>query len=88
MGHELFNGYYDNTDIFKKIVAAGQDGKYVRGDVHLERQADIFASELLLPEASLRSDLRSGEFSVAELAKRYKVSVQALEIKLKTLSCA
>ncbi|GHS90465.1 hypothetical protein AGMMS49957_16530 [Synergistales bacterium] len=62
------------------------DDMLIQGDIGLERQADIFASELLLPEALLRSDLRRGGFSVAELAKRYKVSQQALEIKLRALS--
>ncbi|GHV48070.1 hypothetical protein FACS1894204_12070 [Synergistales bacterium] len=61
------------------------DGKYIRGDVRLERQADIFASELLLPEALLRSDLEVSGFSVSELAKRYKVSVQAMEIKIRAI---
>ncbi|GHT01930.1 hypothetical protein AGMMS50276_31110 [Synergistales bacterium] len=61
------------------------DGKYIRGDVRLERQADVFASELLLPEASLREDLSVREFSVSELAKLYRVSQQTLEIKIKAI---
>lgn len=48
-----------------------------------ERQADIFAAELLLPEEYLRADLVACSFS--ELARRYRVSRQALEIRLKNL---
>ncbi|GHS89637.1 hypothetical protein AGMMS49957_13260 [Synergistales bacterium] len=84
IAHELGHFTLNHRPSF--ILTDLADGKYIRGDVHLERQADIFASELLLPEASLRSDLSVRGFSVAELAKRYKVSMQAAEIKIKTLS--
>jgi Zn-dependent peptidase ImmA (M78 family) len=64
------------------------DGKHIQGDVRSERQADDFASELLLPESLLRKDMRRGEFSIPDLAKRYRVSRQALDIKLKRLGYA
>lgn len=46
-----------------------------------ERQADIFAAELLMPERLLSVD--SENCSLPELAKRYRVSRQALDIRLK-----
>jgi Zn-dependent peptidase ImmA (M78 family) len=49
----------------------------------LERQADVFAAELLLPEGLLRADRPA--HTVEELLKRYKVSKQALSIQLKEL---
>ena len=49
----------------------------------LERQADAFAAELLLPESFLRADC--GTHTSAELAKRYRVSLQSLLIRLKEL---
>ena len=48
-----------------------------------ERQADSFAAELLLPEQFLRDDCES--YTVTELAKRYKVSRQSLELRLNSL---
>jgi Zn-dependent peptidase ImmA (M78 family) len=49
----------------------------------LEREADIFASELLLPEDLLRADC--AHRTVPDIARRYIVSRQALEIRMKTL---
>jgi Zn-dependent peptidase ImmA (M78 family) len=51
---------------------------------HLERQADIFAAELLLPEELLRADRQ--KLTEAELANRYKVSRQTLSIRLGKLN--
>ena len=48
-----------------------------------ERQADVFAAELLLPEEYLRADLETR--TLPELAERYRVSRQALSIRLKNL---
>lgn len=45
-----------------------------------ERQADRFASELLMPAALLREDCRS--FSFEALCRRYRVSRQAMRIRL------
>ena len=49
----------------------------------VERQADSFAAELLLPEQFLRGDCAN--YTVSELAARYKVSRQSLEYKLNDL---
>ena len=80
VAHEL--GHFTLNHPSSFILA---DGRRVQRDARLERQADIFASELLLPEALLRSDLERWEFSATDLAKRYRGSRQALEIKLGTL---
>ena len=48
-----------------------------------ERQADSFAAELLLPEQLLRCDC--AEYTLPELAERYKVSRQSLEFQLSNL---
>jgi Zn-dependent peptidase ImmA (M78 family) len=59
-----------------------------------EREANLFAAELLMPAKFLEKDLRSrtldllgdkDEDALKELAKRYKVSVQALTIRLDNL---
>ena len=49
----------------------------------VERQADSFAAELLLPEELLRKDC--ADYTMPELAARYKVSRQSLEFKLSDL---
>ncbi|MCL2011086.1 MAG: ImmA/IrrE family metallo-endopeptidase [Synergistaceae bacterium] len=49
----------------------------------VERQADFFAAELLLPEHLLRRDCAG--CSVPELARLYKVSRQSLELRLNGL---
>ena len=49
----------------------------------VERQADSFAAELLLPEQFLRGDCAG--YTVPELAARYKVSRQSLQLQLNTL---
>ncbi|GHT01273.1 hypothetical protein AGMMS50276_28940 [Synergistales bacterium] len=80
VAHEL--GHFTLAHPSSFILA---DGKRVQGDARLERQADIFASELLLPESLLREDLKRGGVSASDLSKRYRVSRQALDIKLRTL---
>ena len=74
IAHEL--GHY----LLRHRTVAHIDGER---SPQLERQADIFAAELLLPEAYLRADLET--HTLPELAERYRVSRQALEIRLKNL---
>jgi len=49
----------------------------------VERQADSFAAELLLPERFLRKDC--ADYTKPELAARYKVSRSSLEFQLSDL---
>ena len=57
---------------------------YERRKPSVERQADSFAAELLLPERFLRGDCAN--YTALELAKRYKVSRQSLELRLNDLA--
>ena len=52
-----------------------------------ERQADRFAVELLMPASLLAGEPRAqgGDCGVAELSRRYKVSAQAMRIRLEAL---
>lgn len=57
-----------------------------------EREANLFAAELLMPAKFLKKDLRKKDLDlleddsiIRELAKKYKVSVQALTIRLANL---
>jgi len=56
---------------------------FERREPAVERQADSFAAELLLPERFLRGDCAN--YTVPELAGRYKVSRQSLELQLNNL---
>ena len=52
-------------------------------DPDQERQADRFASELLMPESLLREDCEKLPFEV--LCRRYRVSHQAMRIRLESV---
>jgi len=47
-----------------------------------EREANKFASELLMPYNFLKSDIEKDRHDIPSLAKRYEVSEQAMSIRL------
>ncbi len=53
-------------------------------DPDQERQADRFASELLMPESLLRGDCEKLPFEA--LCRRYRVSCQAMRIRLESVA--
>jgi Zn-dependent peptidase ImmA (M78 family) len=53
-----------------------------------ENEANEFAAELLMPESFLRADLPQYGLDVPALAKRYRVSEQAMWIQLMDLELA
>jgi Zn-dependent peptidase ImmA (M78 family) len=55
----------------------------VRRDAHIEREANAFAAELLMPKIILTREAH--KYTLSELARHYVVSVQAMEIRLKEL---
>lgn len=50
-------------------------------DNNIEREADVFASELLLPSEGLNYDVKNLQ-SIISVADKYQVSIQAAAIKL------
>ena len=59
------------------------------GEDNDEKEANLFAAELLMPAAFLKEDLRGVDFDLLgdsdfleKLAKKYKVSIQALTFRL------
>lgn len=48
----------------------------------MERQADAFAAQLLMPDADVINDVRSGITNVNVLAERYNVSALAMKYRL------
>lgn len=69
-----------------------RDGRSGRGEDDKEKEANFFAAELLMPSTLLRQDLAGKRLDLFEdgdalekLAKKYKVSLQALTFKLTNL---
>jgi len=50
-----------------------------------EREANIFASELLMPEPLVRAQATATGFNLPALAKRFEVSVPAMRLRLRLL---
>ena len=48
----------------------------------LERQANLYAANLLMPEHLIRKAMKSGINSIEELAEKFRVSVSAMSIRL------
>jgi len=70
-----------------------RDGESSSGKNVDEMEANLFAAELLMPVGFLDADLAKkvplnvDDDKIIELAEKYKVSVQALALRLKYLGC-
>ncbi len=78
IAHELYHIICNKKDIAFRIVL---DFSY-KGDVVEEREANIFAVELLMPAESVRKLYAEGCRSVEQYCKFFKVSKSAMEIRL------
>lgn len=76
LGHDSIS-FFEATD--GMAVCIGRDAR-------LEREANIFAAELLMPK--IISMRETHKYTLQDLARRYQVSVQAIEIRLEELSLA
>jgi Zn-dependent peptidase ImmA (M78 family) len=67
-----------------------RDPKSARGTEKVEIEANQFAAELLMPEALIKQALENEPFDIdddspiEELAKKFRVSRQALEYRIRT----
>jgi Zn-dependent peptidase ImmA (M78 family) len=75
-----------------KFVLQFRDSNSSKGEDELEKEANRFAAELLMPKEFLRRDLTEiglhdlhDDDAVKQLAKKYEVSVQAMTTRLTTL---
>ncbi len=75
IAHELGHFLSGHDDL--KIVEDGFDKDTVK-----EKEANAFASELLMPKDMLVTDMKSGKYDIPSLARRYMVSEQAISIRL------
>lgn len=64
-------------------VGQAVDGEHPNYDWQNERDANAFAAELLMPERHVRRD--AAELSLTRLARRYKVSHEAMSFRLANL---
>ncbi|HEV7423573.1 MAG TPA: ImmA/IrrE family metallo-endopeptidase [Candidatus Paceibacterota bacterium] len=71
LGHFLL-GHDHDTHIDERFDESNQ----------IERDANKFAAELLMPIDFLKNDIKSGITNVPVLAKRYQVSEQAMAVRL------
>ncbi|MEI8390372.1 MAG: ImmA/IrrE family metallo-endopeptidase [bacterium] len=83
IAHELGH-YFLHKDLKDKF----EDRIFFRGAVsdNLEFQANIFAGELLMPEAEFKKQIQSGINTIEELAAYFDVSTLALRVRAKQLN--
>lgn len=68
-----------------------RDSKSATGTEDIEIEANQFASELLMPRDSIKSELAGKQFDIEDkgpferIAKKYRVSMQALEYRIRNL---
>jgi Zn-dependent peptidase ImmA (M78 family) len=68
-----------------------RDGNSSKGEIEDEKEANLFAAELLIPVQFIQEELAAIEVldleddSIANLAKKYEVSTQAMAFRLSYL---
>lgn len=92
IGHFVLGHAHDEVHVDHNFGFIFRDERSSRGSSKEEIEANAFAAALLMPARFLMNDLSSKAFDVVKsndiprLAKRYGVSVQALSIRLGSLS--
>lgn len=80
-----------NVHVDKNFPALMRDQNSATGTEKVEIEANQFASELLMPRAFIEDVLRGKQFDIddegpiEELAKKFRVSRQALEYRIRSL---
>ena len=93
IGHFLLHDHEDlHVDRNDSFLVMKRDEKSSTGESHVEREANLFAAELLMPYKFLGRDLEQADVlnfgndeGIGKLAEKYKVSVQAMTIRLGSL---
>ena len=81
IAHEI--GHYLLGHNSLSFTGSGDGHGMIRRDPRQERAANAFAAEFLMPKKRLAREAH--RYSLRALALRYKVSLQAMEIRLKEL---
>ena len=94
IGHLVLHRNMITTAIHvdKNFPALMRDEKSATGTEQIEIQANKFASELLMPRALVEEALRGTQFDIddegpmEQLAKKFRVSRQALEFRVRSIT--
>jgi Zn-dependent peptidase ImmA (M78 family) len=86
IAHEL--GHYLNGHEHIDKTFISDESRYFDSYFHQEKEADAFASELLMPKFLLEKDLSKLGLDIDKLKEKYQVSEQALWIRLTSLRLA
>jgi IrrE N-terminal-like domain len=81
IGHWILHAQRGEAESYEEGCAPGdirEDG----GPSSKEREANVFANELIMPEAIISTLAPESGFNLAWLAERFDVSVSALELRL------
>jgi len=91
LGHFLLHEH-EKLHVDKRFMIQLRDEKSSKGEFEDEKEANLFAAELLMPVDFIQADLENvSEFDLEEdnfirdLADRYKVSSQAMTFRLQYL---
>jgi Zn-dependent peptidase ImmA (M78 family) len=91
LGHFLLHDYED-VHVDRGFSVKLRSGKSSEGTDDEEKEANLFAAELLMPKHFIESDLNEiddfdlvDENVIAELARKYSVSTQAMTFRLSYL---
>jgi hypothetical protein len=79
--HKLF----PDRPVDIKEIEEGSSAAGLSAHRRREREANVFASELLMPELLLAEQAHATGFNLPALAKRFEVSVPALRLRLRLL---
>ncbi|MGN6276910.1 MAG: ImmA/IrrE family metallo-endopeptidase [Solirubrobacterales bacterium] len=79
--HEVF---YDPTSDVQEVEEESPDAELPELR-RREREANVFARELLMPESLLKEQARATGFNMPALADRFEVSVPAMRLRLRLL---
>lgn len=88
LGHFLLHER-EKLHIDRRFQVNLRDGKSSKGESEEEKEANLFAAELLMPVQFIQKDLVAVEAldlendaTIADLAKKYEVSTQAITFRL------
>ncbi len=99
IAHEL--GHYElhrlNKEVFvdnKQFKVLFRDQRSATGEIKIEQEANAFAAALLMPKKLLLKEIDKKNFdlsdensdAIGDLAKKFKVSIQAMTFRLMNLS--
>jgi Zn-dependent peptidase ImmA (M78 family) len=81
-----------SVHVDKGFPALMRDAKSATGEERIEIEANQFAAELLMPKATIERELAGKQFDMEddapleEIAKKFRVSKQALQLRIRSIN--